>query len=387
MFNITRITQGKTRLFSPENVYGEKGKGGMADITYEPQAEVVRIGQHWMGINPSARELGQTWKVRPFIHLQKGIHTTIMDVEGPGRITHMWMTVRNRWFRELVMRVYWDNEIIPSIECPIGDFFCCGFGENVTVHAFPINANPCGGLNSFFPMPFRKHCKITIENLAPQMCKYFYYAITMEETAVEDDEGYLHVQFRRSNPLKYKQDHTIVDNIHGAGQYVGTAISWQQNSNTWFGEGEFKAFIDGDSKFPTYCTTGTEDYFGGAWGFGGNSFTAPFFGVYDFAHTKDPTLPFVVVGNRFCLYRFHIFDPIRFSVDFKATIQALGWRSEHRYLPLQDDISSVAYWYQMEPHMSFPPLGTRDDLEVIDRNHRDDLSYDFQQYADGHKDN
>jgi len=386
MFNITRITQGKTRLFSPENVYGEKGKGAMADITYAPQPEVARIGQHWMGINPSARELGRTWKVRPFVHLPKQSVTTIMDTEGPGRITHMWLTVANRWFREIVVRIYWDEEETPSVECPLGDLFCSGFSENVTVHALPINANPRGGLNSFFPMPFRRHCRITLENLAPQMCKYFYYAITMEEGPVDENEGYFHAQFRQSSPLAYKQDHIIVDGIRGAGHYVGTAIGWQQNSNTWFGEGEFKAFIDGDDEFPTYCTTGTEDYFGGAWGFGGESFTAPFFGVHDFAHTKNPALPFVVVGNRFCLYRFHILDPIRFETDFKATIQALGWRSEHRYMPLQDNIASVAYWYQAEPHAPFPFLGTRDDLEVINGAHRDDMTFAFQQYADGHKD-
>lgn len=381
MFDITKIKNNKTRLFSPENVYGEKGKGGMADITPEPQPEVERIGQVWMGVNRSARELGQKWKVRPFIFLPEHSVTTIMDTDGPGRITHMWMTVFKRWYREIILRIYWDGEETPSVEAPLGDFFGCGFSENVNVYALPINSNPSGGLNCFFPMPFQKHCKITLENLAPMASPWFYYAISMEEGPVGDDEGYFHAQFRQNMPLPYMQDHTILDGIRGSGQYVGTMISWQQNSNVWYGEGEFKAFIDGDSEFPSYCTTGTEDYFGGAWGFNAESFSAPFFGVYDFAHARTPGLPFTVVGNRHCLYRFHMLDPIRFETDFKATIQALGWRQEHRYMPLQDNISSVGYWYQQEPHAPFPFIGTRDDLEMIDGENRDDMTFEFDPFA------
>lgn len=372
MFNITKITNGKIRLFSPENVYGEKGKGGMADLTIEPQPEVAKIGQHWTGINPSARELGQKWKVRPYIFLLPNQPTVLVDADGPGCITHLWMTIFARWYRELIIRVYWDHEATPSVECPLGDFFGCGFSKHINIAAFPINANPTGGLNSFFPMPFRRHCLITIENRAPKRSPYFYYAISMEERAVADDEGYFHAQFRRSNPLPYLQDHVILDHVKGCGQYVGTHIGWRQSRDVWWGEGEFKAFIDEDDEFPTYCTTGTEDYFGGAWGFGEN-FSAPFMGYHDFMHAKNKNLPFSIAGNRHCLYRFHILDPIRFESSIKTTIQALGWRQEHRYLPLQDDISSVAYWYQTEPHGKFPPLGSRDDLEEICDENRDDL--------------
>jgi len=135
-------------------------------------------------------------------------------------------------------------------------------------------------------------------------------------------------------------------------------MAWQQNNIGWWGEGEIKFFMDGDDEFPTICGTGTEDYFGGAWGFVG-TFSAPFMG-YPLGVKNHGT-----AGDRHGLYRFHILDPIRFEEDLKVDMQAIGWRSEGRYLPLQDDISSVAYWYQAEPHNSFPELPDRDYLEVI----------------------
>ncbi len=140
---------------------------------------------------------------------------------------------------------------------------------------------------------------------------------------------------------------------------------WQQNSAGWWGEGEIKFFMDGDVEFPTICGTGTEDYFGGAWCFRGN-YNGPFLGypLGDSGFNADAP-PASRPGNRHILYRFHIMDPIRFEQDLRVTIQAIGWRSEGRYLPLQDDISSVAYWYQAEPHAPFPALGTRDQLEVV----------------------
>ncbi|MCL2421926.1 MAG: DUF2961 domain-containing protein, partial [Defluviitaleaceae bacterium] len=210
--------------------------------------------------------------------------------------------------------------------------------------------------------------RITIENRSPEDVKEFFYAISMDEDVVGEDEGYFHAKFRRENPTEYMRDYLIVDGIEGKGHYVGTHMCWQQNTTGWWGEGEFKAFIDGDTEFPTYCGTGTEDYFGGAWCYRGN-YSAPFLGYQDMMNAgyygDDVKRPFNEVGSRHSMYRFHLMDPIRFQSDFKATMQALGWRSESRYLPLCDDIASVAYWYQTEPHRSFEPLGTRDALEVI----------------------
>ena len=363
---ITRLTKGKTRLFSPENVYGEKGKGGMADLTETPQAEVAKIGQPWEGPNQCARDLGQKWKVRPSIIVPAESTVTLMDTEGPGRITHIWITTDPKGYRDLILRMYWDGESNPSVESPIGDFFCCAFNKPLKITSIPINVNPIGGLNCYFPMPFRKSAKITIENRGPAQVNHVYYAISMDEDAVGPDEAYFHAKFRRDNPLKYMEDYLIIDGIKGKGHFVGCQMAWQQNNNGWWGEGEFKAFIDGDTEFPSYCCTGTEDYFGGAWCFKDN-YSAPFMGYQDLMGQGiiGEKRPYNVVGNRHSMYRFHIMDPIRFESDFKAVMQAIGWRSEGRYLPLCDDISSVAYWYQLEPHAAFETLGLRDNLEII----------------------
>ena len=363
---ITKLTDGKTRIFTGENVYGEKGKAGMADLTETPQEDVVKIGQHWDGPNGAARDLGQKWKVRPCITLPAGSRTTIVDTEGPGRITHIWITMESKKLRDVILRIYWDGESEPSVETPIGDFFCCGFPKPLKITSIPINVNPTGGMNCYFPMPFRKSVKFIVENRLPEALQGFFYAVSMDETAVGADEAYFHAKFRRENPTEYMKDYLIIDGIKGKGHYVGTQMSWQQNTVGWWGEGEFKAFIDGDVDFPSYCGTGTEDYFGGAWGFMDN-FSAPFLGYQDLMSEglygdKRPTLS---VGNRHSMYRFHIMDPIRFQSDFRAYLQILGWRSEGRYLPLRDDIASVAYWYQTEPHARFEPLGSRDGLEVI----------------------
>jgi hypothetical protein len=355
--NLSRLSSAKTRSITAENVYGEKGRGGMAEVSADPQPEVVKIGQKWDGANGCARDLGVTWKVRPCITVPAGTTATLMDIDGPGCIQHIWITVDSKRYRDLILRMYWDGEETPSVESPVGDFFCNGFNARANVLSLPINVNPSGGFNSFFPMPFRGHARITIENRGPEAVGGFFYAINYALTDVPADEGYFHARFRRTNPLPYKEDYLILDGVKGQGHYVGVYMAWQQNSTGWWGEGEIKLFLDGDTDFPTICGTGTEDYFCGAWGFG-STYSAPFVG-YPYGNCDGKP------GNRHGLYRFHVMDPIRFESDLKVVMQAIGWRSEGRYLPLQDDISSVAYWYQSEPHMAFPALGSRDDLEVI----------------------
>ena len=353
---ISKLSGAKTRLVTAENVYGEKGKGGMADVSGEPQESVKRIGQESHDPRP-ARDLGKGWKVRPCIPLPSGQRITILDAEGPGVIQHIWITLDNKYYRDIIIRMYWDGEENPSVEVPAGDFFCNGFLKRVNINALPINVNPSGGFNSYFPMPFEKHAKIVVENRGPEQLGHFFYAITYAETEIAPEDGRFHAQFRRTNPLPYKEDYVIVDGVKGKGHYAGTYMAWQQNSTGWWGEGEIKFYLDGDQEFPTLCGTGTEDYFGGAWGFMEN-FSAPYLG-YPLGETDGKP------GNRHGLYRFHIMDPIRFEEDLKVTMQALGWRSEGRFLPLQDDISSVAYWHQREPHNRFPGLPDRDYLEVV----------------------
>jgi len=360
-----KLSGAQTRSITAENVYGERGRGGMAEVSETPQPEVVRIGQKW---EPSqvASDLGRGWKVRPSITLPAETVTTLMDVDGPGIIQHIWCTVDPKRLRHLILRMYWDNEETPSVEVPLGDFFCNGWriGDDwkpVNIFSLPINVNPSGGFNSFFPMPFRQHARITIENISTCDQPAFYYTINYALCDIAQDDAYFHAQFRRVNPLPYKEDYVIIDGVKGQGHYVGTYMAWQQNNWGWWGEGELKVYLDGDREFPTICGTGTEDYFGGAWAFI-DTFSAPFMGY----PMGSPLADKVPQGTRHSVYRFHIMDPIRFQSDIKVTIQALGWRrGPWRYLPLQDDIASVAYWYQSEPHAPFPSLPDRDYLEVI----------------------
>jgi hypothetical protein len=340
--NIYQLSDAETRSISAENFQGEKGKGGMATD-----------GE---GAN-AARDLGQGWKVSPCITLKPKSTATLAEITGPGVIQHIWITVTNKVYRDAILRFYWDGESEPSVECPVGDFFANGHQMRYNVNSIPICVNPSGGFNSYWPMPFRKSCKITVENQNPDEIHGFFYQITYALTAIPEDAAYFHAQWRRTNPLPYKTDYTILDNIKGKGHFVGTFMAWTQLNNGWWGEGEIKFFMDGDTEFPTICGTGTEDYFLGAWGFG-DTFSTPFVG-YPLWHKKEGEMV------RHGLYRWHIMDPIRFKNDLRVTMQALGWRSEGRYLPLQDDIASVAYWYQTEPHTTFPTLPDRDYREVI----------------------
>ncbi len=352
---LMHFSKARTRCITAENVYGEPGCGGMADVSDTPQPEVVRIGQIWEN-NSCARELGRKWKVRPCITLAPQSTTTIMDVDGPGCIRHFWVTVDAKRLRDLVLRMYWDGEPAPSVEAPLGDFFCNAFKHNAEVRGIPMCVNPTNGMNCYFPMPFAGHARITVENLSPEKIGGFFYAINFEELDAPVGDAYFHARFNRVNPLAFGEDYVILDDVAGSGNFAGCYLLWQQNNDGWWGEGEVKMFIDDDAEFPTVCGTGTEDYFGGAWGFN-KCFTAPFLG-YPFGGESR-------VGARHSLYRFHVLDPVHFSSKLKVTIQAIGWRSEGRYLPLQDDISSVAYFYQREPHRPFPALPDRNGLEII----------------------
>jgi len=206
-----------------------------------------------------------------------------------------------------------------------------------------------------------------MENLSHEAMT-LYYQINYTLTDVPDDAAYFHAQFRRNNPLPYKSVHTILDGVKGQGHYVGTYMAWQVNNTGWWGEGEIKFFLDGDREFPTICGTGTEDYFCGSYNFdvgkdngGYREFTTPYAGLPQVIRPDG----LYQSQTRFGLYRFHIMDPVRFEQDLKVTIQALGWRSGGRYLPNQDDISSVAFWYQTLPTAKFPQLLDKDYLEVI----------------------
>ena len=347
--NLYRVSRAKSFSISPENLTGEKGKGGMAK---EGNASAA------------ARELGQGWKVNPFIIIEPGKTFTLAEINGQGAIQHIWMTPTGNW-RFSIIRMYWDDEATPSVETPVGDFFAMGWGKYAQISSLPVCVNPGSAFNSYWAMPFRKKARITMENLdvAPMR---LYYQLDYTLTQVPKDAGYFHAQFRRVNPLQAKEVYTIVDNIKGKGHYVGTYMAWGVNNGGWWGEGEIKFYMDGDQQFPTICGTGTEDYFCGSYNFENQEkkqyqeFTTPYSGLAQVIRPDG----LYQSQQRFGLYRWHIADPVRFDSDLRVTIQALGWKSGGRYLPLQDDIASVAYWYQVEPHASFPKLPIKDQLEV-----------------------
>lgn len=283
-------------------------------------------------------------------------------MEGPGAIQHIWMTPTGNW-RFSIIRIYWDDEKEPSVECPVGDFFCMGWGIYAPLSSLAVCINPGSAFNCYWTMPFRKKCKITIENIDEEKAMNLYYQVDYTLTDVPEDAAYFHAQWRRTNP-NHTSDYTIVDNIKGKGHFVGTYLAWGVNNNGWWGEGEIKFFMDGDKKFPTICGTGTEDYFCGSYNFdrGGQykEFCTPYAGLHQVIR-PDGTYN---SQQRFGLYRWHITDPIRFEKDLKVTIQDLGWRAGGRYLPQKSDIASVAFWYQAEPHNKFPEMVSWEELEV-----------------------
>ncbi len=351
--DIYRVKGAKTRSISPENYTGAAGQGGMCPLE-EGTAHVA------------AQDLGTGWKVNPYIHIPAGKTVEIAGIDGPGIIQHIWLTPTGRW-RDVIIRFYWDHQEYPSIECPVGDFFCMGWNEYAQISSLAVCVNPGSAFNCYWPLPFRKHCRITLENRHTESLVY-YYQISYSLEPVGEDAAYFHAQYRRTNPLPYKEVYTIVDGIEGEGQYVGTYIAWGVNNNGWWGEGEIKFFMDDDSEYPTICGTGTEDYFCGSYNFEDPHthnrylpFTTPYAGLH------QVIAPDALYRSqfRFGLYRWHLPDPIRFTKKLRVTIQALGWRSGMRYLPLQDDLASVAYWYQKLPGKPFPHLPDRDSLETI----------------------
>jgi hypothetical protein len=308
---------------------------------------------------------------------KKGETYTLLDVDGPGIIRHIWMTVPYGVasnMRNLILRMYWDNQDIPSVEVPLGDFFGVAHGRQRHMLSALVAMQSGKGLNCWIPMPFKKHARITIQNDSDHDVSMFFYQIDFTKgDELDDDTGYLHAQFRRMNPCPLYEDYTILDNVNGKGVYLGTVIGIRSLfKNTWYGEGEVKFFIDQDKEHPTICGTGLEDYVGSAWGL--DEVLTPYQGA-----------PLIDEKNGFySMYRFHIKDPIYFQTNLKVTLQQIGWGrkdeaqdhykdkfkgyvchgdkedSPYCIFERSDDISSVAYWYQTLPTTQFGMLPDRD---------------------------
>jgi len=339
--NLYRTSDAVTRSISPENFTGEKGKGGMA---------TEGTGKH------ASSDLGRGWKVSPSVRIPAGTIFTLGEIKGPGCIQQIWMTPTGNW-KKSILRFYWDGEKEPSVECPVGDFFACGLGKYAQINSLAVCVNPGSAFNCYWQMPFRKSARVTLEN-ADTKEMTLYYQVNYALGSVPRDAAYFHAQFRSESPLKEKGIYTILDGVKGRGQYVGTYMTWEVHSPGWWGEGEIKFFMDGDKEFPTICGTGTEDYFCGSYNFENREskryqvFSTPYSGL---AQVLPPDKIYEV-GQQFSLYRWHVTDPIRFEKDLRVTIQALGWQQGGKYLPLVDNLTSVAFWYQKEPHGSLPAL-------------------------------
>jgi hypothetical protein len=341
---------GRSRSINAENPDGRKGGAGR-----------------------ESSALGPGRKGRAYIGLAAGETATLADIEGPGVIRHIWMTVIDRTerhghvLRDLVLRMRWDDEPAPSVEVPLGDFFLNGFAAKADVVSLPIVVAPHGGMNCYLPMPFAQRARVTISSEHPADIEAFFFQIDYQLVdALPAATGTLHVQWRREPMTTLGRDYTVLDGVQGRGKYIGTYLAISALEGQWYGEGEMKFYIDGDDELPTICGTGTEDYVGGAWGFqremGGAdpqpvTYSTPYFG-YPYHATGLPPghSPYArATVPRHGMYRWHLLDPIEFDSDLRVTLQQIG-HDGHRLFERSDDVSSVAYWYQEEPHGAFPEL-------------------------------
>ncbi|MCP1101498.1 DUF2961 domain-containing protein [Lachnospiraceae bacterium PAL113] len=347
----------QSRTINAENPKGEKGKGGR-----------------------SASHLGPSRKGNPCLRqIAPGKTVTLAEIEGAGIINHIWVTVDNKTtdadcfvLRDLVIRMYWDDEDVPSVESPLGDFFCCGFARECNVNSLPIAVIPNRGFNSYFQMPFHSKAKITLENQHENEIPAFFYQIDYNlHDSLPEDIAYFHAKWRRQRITNIGEDYVIVDGIKGKGHYVGTYIALSTLERYWWGEGEVKFFLDGDDPYPTICGTGMEDYFGGSWSFAHQELGKTVEQTYNSMYlgypyySKNDELIHNPYHNDDCppmrgFYRWHIEDPIYFEEDLKVTVQQIGV-SYKGLFERQDDLASVAYWYQSEPHCPFDKLMSKEE--------------------------
>ncbi|RHW48210.1 hypothetical protein DS832_02540 [Bombilactobacillus bombi] len=364
IYDLTKINLNEeNRTISPENITGEKGKAAM-----------------------SSSDLGRSRKGHGSIKLPKGSTVTIADIHSSGEIRHLWMTIADATpdgsfvLRDVVLRMYWDGAEKPAVEVPIGDFFCNGFGERCNINSALITVNPTGGFNSYFPMPFKKSAKITITNEHPGDIDGFFYGIDYVIKKISNDVAYFHSAWNRQEYTQKQNDFVVLPTIEGPGHFVGVYFEVCALQRYWWGEGEFKFYIDGDTNYPTVTSTGTEDYFGGAWAFHNKdkngqtyaqTYQRPFMG-YPFMSKIDHTrenfnngelMPLHAFGNDALpmhgLYRFHILDPIRFKNNLRVTVQQIGNDDLHLF-ERSDDVTAVTYWYSSKQQNNLPALASRE---------------------------
>ena len=338
----------KTYMISAENPTGGKSMGAMDDINPDDPRLFY-----------SRKSLGKGYKVCPFVRIAPKSTLLVADYKGMGVIKQIFLTSDRAKFSELVLRIFWDDERDPSVECPMGAFFCMGHDAYPhLVNSLPITVAPHRGCNCYFPMPFRKGFRIEIENEGDTYTEILAYKVMFTNEEVEENTAYFHAQYRHSETKVSDPTHVILDGVKGKGVYVGTYLAWTELHDRWWGEGEVKFYIDDDT-YPSIVDNGTEDYFGGAWNFGGYGiipgsdevvFNSPYLGL-PLVHVKDGK------PKHFSMYRFHIEDAIGFEKNLKVTVDTIGWKEDFtKYEHHNEDIKSVAFFYQEEPHNTFPKL-------------------------------
>jgi hypothetical protein len=357
------LSDARSRSIGPENLTGEPGQGARTQLK-DGSAKYA------------AKDLGTGWKVNPYIVIAPGKTFTLGAAKGPGVINHIWMTLGGGAANQsAILRIYWDGEATPSVETPAGDFFAAGWGRGSepVIDSAVVAVNPGSGFNSFWQMPFRKTARLTMENRSAKPLT-IYYAIDFSQTAVPANAGYFHAQFRMGKVDPAAGAYTLLDGVKGRGQYVGTYLRHRALSPGWWGEGEVKFYMEGDKDFPTIAGTGEEDYFLGSYSYFKHDPKGPYVETsYSSAYAGflatqarniDADYFKPDADRRYGEYRWHILDPVRFQRELKVTIQNIGWKGaslarivgDGTYLPLQDDLASVVYWYQAEPHAAFPAL-------------------------------
>ena len=347
MFDMALLVEGESRTISPENRDGLRGGACAADVGAGARA---------------AAELGRGWKVSPSLRVESGETLVLADFDGEGCVNSMWMTLTGNW-RHCILRIYWDGQDVPSVECPAGHFFCAGWNKFAQVSALTVNVNPGKAFACYWEMPFRKNFRMTLENINKYPIQ-IYYQLNLTLTAVPENAAYFHCQFRRENPVKYAVPYTILDGVSGRGMYVGTYMALSPKSGAWWGEGEVKFYIDGE-EYPTVASTGLEDYFCGAYDFmvdkAYRTFTTPYCGMPQVILPDGRYESETKIG----LYRFHVTDPVIFRKSLTVTAQDLGWNSDGSlYVARQDDISTAAFWYQTLPTAPFPKLPDWQGLDI-----------------------
>jgi hypothetical protein len=306
-----------------------------------------KLGEKQNYRSKRASSYDRTGGNRDFISIEPGKTAVLAEIKGPAAIHHIWVTIAGEAFygRKVVLRIYWDGEDAPSVEAPIGDFFGVGHGLNRNLVSLPIACSSEGrARNCYWYMPFRWSCRVTVTNEGTKSVDAFYYYIDYRELdSLRPDAPYFHAQYRQEFPCVGNKNYVILD-AAGAGHYVGCNLSILQRTMGWWGEGDDMIYVDGETS-PSLHGTGSEDYFSDAWGMRPDQH--PFYGCPLQEEDFQP-------GSKATVYRFHIPDPIPFKKSIRVTIEH-GDRNDR-----SDYDSSVAYWYQTEPHVPYPPLPATD---------------------------